>query len=202
MLARATGGSLLTGVGGDLLLESWRPRRRLHRPYRPPRFPWLHTSRERPHRRRLWWENATEPRRLRPRLAWQTGRRRLFIGCQSLDILAAEASTRVLHPLLDRRFVSAVADRGLTPERAGGRAGLFRELFGSTLPDFVYRRRPKATLEEVFWRAPTREVIARWDGRGVDAAAVDLNALRDEWSKPSPSLYTAMLVQQAWLASE
>lgn len=197
LLARARGGSLLTGVGGDQLLES---RRRLRRPYRPPRFPWLHASRERLHRRRIWWENATEPRDLQRRLAWQTSRRRLIIGCESLEMLAGDVSARVLHPLLDQRFVSAVAARGVTPERAGGRAGLFRELFGAAFPDFMYRRRPKASFAEVFWRAPTREAIARWDGRGVDAAAVDLDALRDEWAKPSPSARTAMLVQQAWLA--
>jgi asparagine synthase (glutamine-hydrolysing) len=202
LLAKARGGSLLTGVGGDQLLASWRPGRRLHRPYRPPRFPWLHPAHERRHRRRLWWDHATEPRHVRRRLWWQAGRRNLRIGCQSLEILAQDVSAQVLHPLLDRRFVSAVADRGLTPERAGGRAALFRELFGPTFPDFVYRRRPKANLGEVFWRAPTQEVISRWDGRGVDAAAVDLDALRSEWAKPAPSLYTAMLVQQAWLASQ
>lgn len=202
LLARATGGTLLTGAGGDQVLETWRRRaRRLHRPYQPPRFPWVRPPVGRRVRGSLWWEKATEPRRPSRRPWWHAGRRDLVLSCQTLQILADDASAQVLHPLLDPGFMTAFSERGLAPERVGGRAALFRQLFGAALPDIVYVRRPKANLREVFWRAPTRAVVDAWDGQGVDRAVVDVDALRREWSRPAPSTFTAMLVQQAWLAA-
>ena len=53
----------------------------------------------------------------------------------------------------------------------------------------------------MFWRRRTRELLAGWDGSGVDPSVVDRARLRLEWDRPQPDLCTAMLVQQAWLAT-
>jgi hypothetical protein len=41
-----------------------------------------------------------------------------------------------------------------------------------------------------------------WNGEGVDAALVDHEGLRAEWSKPQPDARTFLLLQAAALARE
>jgi Asparagine synthase len=205
LLKEAAGGTLLTGVGGDQVLG------RLRRPRRPwwwprpagavPAFGWLRAPAARCVRRGLRREHRARPVRYENRPAWAWGRRDLELTRQSLALLGRDTGTDVVHPLLDPEFLRAICGSGVSPESAGGRAGLLGQVFGGCYPDAVLRLRPKARFGEVFWRRHTRELLAGWDGDGVDASVVDRARLRLEWDRPRPDLCTAMLVQQVWLAT-
>jgi hypothetical protein len=205
LLREATGGSLLTGVGGDQVLGRLRrPRRPWWWPPRPGSelpFDWLRPSAAGRVRRRLLRERRAAPVRYQIRPGWASGRRDLELGRMSLALLGSDTGTDVVHPLLDPEFLTAICSSGVTPESAGGRAGLLGQVFGGHYPDAVLRPRPKAAFAEVFWRRHTRTLLAAWDGQGVDPLVVDPAQLRREWDRPQPDLCTAMLVQQVWLAT-
>jgi asparagine synthase (glutamine-hydrolysing) len=113
--------------------------------------------------------------------------------------LAEDAGALAVHPLIDPRFVAALA-------RAGGRTGFgdrtasMRALFADALPPVFLERKSKARFDGVFWRQPSRRFAESWHGEGVDAELVDSAALRQEWLEPDPDLRSAMLLQSAWLA--
>jgi hypothetical protein len=205
LLREAAGGTLLTGVGGDQVLG------RLRRPRRPSacprradpalRFGWLRTPAARRVRRGLRREHRARPVRYEHRPAWAVSRRALQLTRLSLALLGRDTGTEVVHPLLDPAFLSAICGSGISPETAGGRAGLLGAVFGGAYPSAALTARPKATFGEVFWRGHTRSLLAGWDGRGIDPAVVDPAALRREWDRPQPDLCTAMLAQQVWLAT-
>jgi len=205
LLREAAGGTLLTGVGGDQVLG---PLRRPRRPSWWPRragpalaFSWLRPGAARRVRRGLRREHRARPVRYDNRPAWVSSRRDLELTRLSLALLGRAAGADVVHPLLDPEFLTAVCGSGMSPDSAGGRAGLLSQLFGGCYPDAVLRPRPKATFAEVFWRRHTRSLLAAWDGAGVDPSVVDRARLRREWDRPRPDLCTAMLVQQVWLAT-
>jgi asparagine synthase (glutamine-hydrolysing) len=77
-----------------------------------------------------------------------------------------------------------------------------RALFGTLLPRQILERSSKTGFDEAFWRAPSREFAARWDGRGVDERLVDADALAAEWSSPEPDPRSFLLAQAAWLAQQ
>jgi Asparagine synthase len=203
LFREAAGGTLLTGVGGDQVLG------RLRRPRRPWRLAprdralslrWLHPAAARRVRHGLQREHRARPSRYDGRPRWALSRRDLELTRLSLALLGRDTDTDAVHPLLDPDFLEAVCNRGVSPETAGGRAGLLVQIFGGRYPDEVLRPRPKATFAEVFWRRPTRALLAGWDGTGIDPSVVDMAGLRREWDRPRPDLCTAMLAQQVWLA--
>ncbi|WP_416906067.1 asparagine synthase-related protein [Micromonospora echinospora] len=214
----ASGGSVLTGAGGDQVLAGWRrrhpgpPYRRLraaaHRWCRDARrrpsprdlFPWLRPEVAAEVHRLLRAERRAEPRRLAERIAWHTGRRDLRLTRAGLAGIAADHRVRLVHPLLDDHFLAALSDRA-GRRRCPSRADLLAEIVGDALPGVVTAPRRKARFLEVFLRTPTRRFVRAWDGRGVDTDLVDVEALRRAWSRwPIPG-GTAALVQQAWLAT-
>jgi len=209
LLGQAAGGTLLTGVGGDQVLGRLpRPRRPWWWPRRPgpatPRaaqFGWLSPGAARRVRHGLRREHRARPVSYAGRPAWALGRRDLELTRLSLALLGRDTGTEVVHPLLDPEFLAALCGSGISPETAGGRAGLLGRLFGGRYPDAVLWPRPKATFAEVFWRRHTRSLLASWNGDGVDHSVVDQAALRREWDRPQPDLCTAMLAQQVWLAT-
>jgi hypothetical protein len=205
LFQQAAGGTLLTGVGGDQVLgRLGRPRRPWWWP-RPPGhellFSWLRPAAASRVRRGLRREHRARPDRYESRPAWASGRRDLELTCQSLALLGRDAGTDVVHPLLDPEFLTAICRSGLSPQSAGGRAGLLGQAFGRAYPGAALRARPKATFAEVFWRRHTRSLLAGWDGAGIDSSVVDRDQLRQEWDRPQPDLCTAMLAQQVWLAT-
>jgi Asparagine synthase len=205
LLKEATGGTLLTGLGGDQVLG------RLRRPRRPSWWPgradavrafgWLRPVAARRVRHGLRREYRARPVRYEGRPAWAWSRRDLELTRLSLALLGRDTDTNVVHPLLDPEFMRALCGSRVSPESAGGRAGLLGQVFGDSYPDAVLRPRPKARFTEVFWRRHTRALLAGWDGSGLDPSVVDCTRLRLEWDRPQPDLCTAMLVQQLWLAS-
>ncbi|MFI9639966.1 asparagine synthase-related protein [Micromonospora sp. NPDC051925] len=213
----AGGGSLLTGLGGDQVLSGWRRppsrstrvrlararalARELPRRHRPRRlFPWLPAELARQVRRALRAEQRAEPRLLGPRIAWHVRRRDLVVTRSAFTAVAEDHDVIPVHPLLDPAFLD-----GLTAlagqRRRTSRGGLLAEIVGDALPAEVTAPRGKAHFRDVFLRTPTREFVRSWDGTGADPDLVDVDALRDTWSRwPIPS-GTAALVQQLWLAT-
>ncbi|MFJ6197299.1 asparagine synthase-related protein [Micromonospora sp. NPDC092111] len=214
----ATGGSLLTGLGGDQILSGWRRpppptararlarahtlARELPRRHRPGRlFPWLRADVARQVHRALRAEQRAEPRRLGPRTAWHARRRDLLMTRSAFTAVADDHAVELGHPLLDHGFLAALTALA-GHRRRTSRDGLLAEIAGGALPAEVTAPRRKARFLEVFLRTPTREFVRSWDGTGADPDLIDVARLRDIWSRwPIPG-GTAALVQQLWLAAE
>jgi asparagine synthetase B (glutamine-hydrolysing) len=229
LLELASGGSLLTGIGGDELLTGSRwsglahvllararptPRDVLRLGYiaSPPAlrrralagdlplpFPWL-----RPAARRelsaVWAAHgAAEPLRWVAHLRWVRRLRYLEVGTDSLTRLAGD-EVRLHHPFLDASFARALARLPRT-QRFTGRTALMERLVGDLLPTDVLTRASKATFDAAFWNVHSRAFAAEWDGSGVDEDVVDVDALRAEWASEEPDPRTFTLVQSAWLSS-
>ena len=231
LLEAARGGSFLTGVGGDHVFLTWRwriladvlarrrrpvPRDALRLAYAVSPRP-LRALRERRRRGplRSWLrpdarravdaleaaEDARQPVRWREWIRWRVRRRELVATLSSLGRLADDTDTLLLHPLVDPRFIAAVA-------RAGGRLGLgdrteaMRAIFAGALPDELLERSTKARFDEAFWRRESRDFAEHWNGSGVDERLVVPKALRDEWLKPEPDARSTMLLQSAWLRAQ
>ena len=103
-------------------------------------------------------------------------------------------------PLGDPAFVDALA-------RVGGRFGrlsradAMRLLAGDLLPPGVHTRAQKAYFNRSRFGSATRAFAMTWNHAGIDPDLVDPEALRTEWLSDEPSIATAMLLQQAWLAT-
>ncbi|MER5454863.1 asparagine synthase-related protein [Micromonospora sp. NPDC002389] len=214
----ATGGSVLTGLGGDQMLSGWRRPatrptrarlariralvRELPRRHRPAQllFPWLHGDVARQAHRALRAEQRAEPRRLGPRTAWHARRRDLVITQSAFAAVAGDHEVTPLHPLLDCGFLAALTAMAGRRRRCT-RDDLLAEIVGIALPPDIIAPRPKARFRDVFLRQTTREFVQSWDGTGVDPDLVDVPALRDIWSRwPIPG-GTAALVQQIWMTT-
>jgi hypothetical protein len=144
---------------------------------------------------------AEQPRSWSRWVDWFARRRSVCASQWSLSLLAADADTNLVHPLLDPGFLAALA-------RSGGRFGLgdrtaaMRALFSEVLPEAVLSRPTKAEYGEAFWGHATREFAARWSGLGVDPELVDPAALKAEWLKPRPHEDSAMLLHAAWVIGQ
>jgi asparagine synthase (glutamine-hydrolysing) len=221
ILEDGPGGSLLTGAGGNEMLLPPLPARAatggvtarqaaravaprallrsdLERRVRAS-FPWLrpdpqHTLAD------LWSREGREPLGWRSRLAWTLSRRWLAALRWSLDRLALETDTRVVHPLADEAFADAL--RVLRPRSRFTRTGLMRGLFGDLLPDAVLARPGRGQFAHAYWGEHTRRLVAEWSGGGVDLELVDPDALRRVWARGYPQTATSLLVQSAWLSAD
>jgi hypothetical protein len=232
LLGACDGGTLVTGMDGDGLFDTWQWRRvaavlgrrrrpvprdaarvlhayapagarravieRRHRPFAAMR--WL-TPEARRAATRTWARyHAAEPRSWARRLDGYLGRRHLTVLRATLDMLAAERGATMLHPLMDPRFLAALA-------RHGGRTGFadrteaMTALFAGLLPERTLTRRSKADFSEVFWGPGARRFAEEWDGSGLDPALVDPAALRAEWLAPKPDARAGSALQAAWLAT-
>jgi asparagine synthetase B (glutamine-hydrolysing) len=226
----APGGSVLTGVDGDGLFGGSRWRRahqvisRSERPQardllrvglafspRPLRravltrrpiggAPWLLPRARWEVERALADEDAAEPVRWDRRMRWFGTRRYLHVAAASLELLAHRHDVAVRHPLVDPRFLAALArHRG----RVGyaSRAHAVHDLFGDLLPPRLLMRRTKAEFGTAMWGPATRRFVEEWDGgSGIDATLVDAQALRSAWRGEHPPLPSVTLLQRAWLA--
>ncbi len=229
LLARAAGGTLLTGIGGDQILGTWRwggvaatrsgrgrggPRARAVAvaAHLPPAVlalrerrraelhtPWLTPGATRRAHRAALREHLAEPQTWPERLSWQAGRRGLLLGLRGLDAIAADHGARCLHPLLEPSVLAAIARAGGRPGFASRRETL-TACFAELLPAAVAGRRTKATFGEVFERAPTRQFVDGWDGTGVDDRLVNAAALRTVWSEGVP-MRSALLLQRLALGA-
>ena len=227
-LERARGGSVVTGVGGDEVfsLSGWeRIHRVLGRKARPePKdllrlgaalaplplrrritiarnevaLDWLTPDAQRTVIAALAEEAAAEPVRWRRRFDWLTSLRYLEIGQRSLDLVARDWDVQMNHPFLAPAFVAALAS--LPGERRfAGRTEALAALFAGVLPPGLESRSSKAVFADALWGSASRAFASGWDGSGVDAALVDVDALRRRWQADrTPGPHT--LLQSLWLA--
>jgi asparagine synthase (glutamine-hydrolysing) len=149
--------------------------------------------------RDLATDEAAEPFRWRSGIAWRSRRRYLQVGTDSLAALARDCDVALSHPLLDPAFVAALAGLPRTA-RFRSRQEAMQGLFHDVLPDEVSARRGKAQFDGAFWHEPSRELVSRWSGEGVDASIVDLDRLRDEWHSEAPDPRTFTLLQSVKIA--
>jgi asparagine synthetase B (glutamine-hydrolysing) len=228
LLERASGGALLTGVGGDELLlvsnhSRWaellggrarpeardalrlgfalapRPLRRWVQTNRLPHdFEWLRPRARRQFTREWADEQVRRPRRWAALVDWVRRLRYVHVGTASLATIADSEGVRIAHPFLDPGFGAAIAALPRS-QRYATRAVAMRDLFGDLLPADVLVRHSKASFDGAFWNEPSRTFAREWDGSGVDAEIVDAEALRAEWSKEAPDARTFTLAQSAWL---
>jgi len=223
----ARGGSLLVGTGGDEVLGGWawsaladalagrspswrgvaaalapaRLRREMVRRRSGWTLPWLRE----PARSRVATAYAAfaaeAPRGWSARMAWLAGSRVWNAAAWSGALLGGDDGVVVAAPFLDARWLRALA-------LAGGRLGwgdrtaTMAAVFGSVLPDEVLGRAGKASFGRVFLGGHTRRFLEGWDGvRGVDAHAVDGEALRRAALSGEGHFAAGMLLQSAWLES-
>ena len=229
LLARASGGSLLTGIGGDEIFarQLWSSARALltgHRRDRPVRlrsvglalsprpvrrwavarrrqlrWPWLHPVVEDDVNRRLADLRSRTP------LAWSGGlglwwrSRYRTVLAASMDVLASGAGAQIVHPFLDEGVVAAVAGH-FGAAGPSDRSFALTVLFGDVLPQAVLSRRSKAYFDEAFISDHTREFVSGWSGAGVDPTLVVSERLAEQWRSDHPDPRSLLLLQAAWLA--
>jgi Asparagine synthase len=232
LLRLAAGGSLLTGIGGDEVLSpsSWsracealrrcaRPRPRdvlrvgfalapravrraiLRRREPGPTWRWLQPEARRAFTDAWIAQAATEPLAWPVHVEWVGRLRYLRVGLGSLRLLASDYDAQISHPFLDLGFSNALAALSRR-ERFSSRTAAMRLLFGTLLPRRILERSAKTGFDEAFWRTPSRELAARWDGEGVDERLVDAEGLAAEWASPEPDPRSFLLMQAVWLAQE
>jgi asparagine synthase (glutamine-hydrolysing) len=217
MLEAATGGTLLTGIGGDELWASacapvLRRRRRLlgvapvpvQRAVLARRlalpFPWLRPRALRAARRALADDRARLPLDVHARMACTHRMRYFAVGSEALGRLAADAGARIEHPLHDRRVWGALA--AAAPRAGfGSKAAAIGALAGGVLPKETVTRRTKASFDAVFFTDHARAFIDAWDGAGVPDL-VDVPALAAHWRSESPDAHTFTLLQALWVRSQ
>ncbi|MGZ8783268.1 MAG: asparagine synthase-related protein [Gaiellaceae bacterium] len=229
VIESARGGSLLTGIGGDELLGPtrwWYARRVLGRRERfrprdllaiglalaPPAlrrpvlrrkttvpYPWLRPDAVAELERGLADDEAAEPFGWRRRIEWRADRRDLHVGPASLVALGRADDVVLSHPLFGEEFASALAAH-TGASRFRSRQEAMDALFGDVLPPPVRARSTKASFDGAFWHEHSRELVARWNGDGVDRDLVDPEALREEWLKGTPDPRTYTLLQSVKLA--
>ena len=226
----AAGGRLLTGIGGDDVFVEWRwreladaleGRRRINRydildaaylraPRRlqaaldrrflkPPPPAWLTADARDEAATALAAERSGEPASWPAWLRWCGGRVHIRSVQAAFSALAAEAGTEVAHPLLDPGFLAALGDVGGS-RGLGDRSTLMSAVFSEVLPPDVCARPDKARFDEVYWTHHARELVASWDGGGVDSGLVDADALRAELHEPLPDPRSWLLAQSIWLS--
>lgn len=150
---------------------------------------------------RLARRGFEEPVRWRAAIRHAAARRDVVLPYRAMQRLAHANRARVKAPLLDPRFVGALA-------RAGGyggwgsRTATMDALSGDLLPAKVAQRTTKAYFNRVFFGEESRAFAAAWSGRGLDEKLVDPEALRREWLSEVPDIRTALLLQCAWLAEQ
>ena len=224
----AAGGAVVTGVGGDEAFSpsSWSraldvmrgrarpgPRNLLHvgfalspmavkrtaiRRWLPEVCPWLRPAARRRIESFVASEAASEPLRWRTRYRELADSGYMEVSLGSLGVLATDHSVDLRHPFHDARFLAALA--ALPPQaRPASRSEAMTMLVGDLLPDALLNRSTKARFDQVFWTEHSRELVAEWQGEGVDEEIVDLDRLRAEWASPTPEAHTFTLLQSVWL---
>ena len=230
--ATGTGGSVITGLGGDEVFGTWRwrsladllARRRPPEPYDllrasyaalPARARILRERRRmaafvpdwlRPVAREEAWRRMAETAAQAP-VWWQN---RVRWRARGRSLLAQLETFETLGAEADKEVSAPLIDPMFIAAlaRAGGRVAFgdrtdtMLAVFRSIVPEPLLRRSSKATGEDLFWVGNSRRFAESWDGSGVDPELVDLEALRRQWLSPEPDGRTSLLLQAAWLHSD
>ncbi len=230
LTGHAMGGSLITGNGGDEVLGDRRLavlRAALRRRGRglsrsdwavvgasaapiPLRYliasrlvtdlRWLRPPHRRAARRGAAFRVARQPLRWDRGVLAARASRAVTVGERTRAAVARDNDCTLVEPLADDRFIASYAAfggrwRGLT--RFAGT----RLLADGLLPDAVLRRTDKASFNASRFGSRSRAFARAWDGTGCDPELIDPDAVRAAWLSEQPPAGTALLLQQAWLAS-
>ncbi len=232
LIEAASGGALLTGIGGDELFSSSRWRRiqdvLAGRSAPRPRDGLSLALALAPDRVRCaFLKRRTPP----PPLPWLTPDAleevwRLLVADEATEPVGWAASLRhrvrrryldvgvehlaVLAHDADVTVHHPMIDDGVVASISSlGRGARFRTrtegmqlLAGGLLPPSVLSRSSKARFDGAFWHRHSRALVGRWHGEGVDGGVVDLERLRVEWTSPDPNPRTFTLLQSVFLALE
>lgn len=226
LLEHAAGGSLIVGLGGDELLDghAWtrlndalggrrRPTVRDTGRLAAATLPGSLRARLMAARRDLesprWLRPAAaarfrsveraagnEPVRFDRAVRHAVRARTLVVAAAGLKRLSPDV--RIEAPLLDLRFVAALAGAGGS-RGFGDRVRAMRTIAGGVLPDELLDRQTKASFDAAYFGDASRLFAERWSGGGVNAELVDTEALRREWLEPAPDFRSALPLQLAWL---
>ncbi|PXY32081.1 asparagine synthase-related protein [Prauserella muralis] len=122
------------------------------------------------------------------------------VGRRTRTAVVRGHDATLVEPLSDPAFVASYAAFG---GRWGGltRAAAMRLLADGLLPEEMLARRDKAEFNGSRFGPVARAFATEWAGQGVDEGLVDPVALRAAWLSDVPPAGTAMLLQQAWLAT-
>jgi hypothetical protein len=227
LVPHARGGTFVTGVGGDELLEPGahvvarllvgrrRPRRQDLRSVAAAMAPRaLRVRRACRHVELLPWLAPDAAEAYSRALAGATGEplwwgrsvtERWWRSRERLALTASIAAAcgkdvRVVHPFMDPTFLGAVAG-ALWRTGFPSRAAAMDLLFGEALPRAVRQRSSKAAFFGPFVNRHSRAFIRSWDGTGVDETLVDVRALRACWDEPRVDARSYALLQSAWLVA-
>ncbi len=164
-----------------------------------PSLSWLHPHVEQAVSRAWTLDRASEPTSWKRRIEWYARQRAIVLPQLSLELLARDSRTHLVHPFVDRGFLAALARTGGRSDYAAPRTVWMRSLFADLLPEKVVTRRDKAEMEAVLVGEPVRRFADDWDGTGVDEELVRVDALREAWRRGEWLSMT--LLHVAWLAS-
>ena len=228
----ARGNAIVFGTGGDEVFSPWRghaARRRLDVRVRPLRkaikraafnllpeslrvyvslrrrneLPWLRPVARREVERRY---RALLRRRQR-RSCWAEAIRQIpesrnFELTQSIfAAMARDADASLVQPFFDPGFLQALGESA--PRRGfPSRAAAMEIHFGDVLLPQVVERSTKAVFDELHGGHESRAFAEAWNGRGLDIALVDPEALRAEWLRPRPEYRSLTALNAAWLSSQ
>lgn len=208
LIEQARGGSLVTGLGGDQVLDGAGPildvvarrarpaprdvlrvgaavsprpvRRRVMRTRVGLTFPWL-----RPEANRMlthaWLEQHIRHPVRWDRLMRELSRSRFMrLTVRRLAAIGELAGTAIHHPFAEPGFVSALG-RDAGPTGFASRTAVLQALFGDILPAELIARPTKASFDEVLWNRHTRTFLARLDENTLEEAlaTLGLDALVD-----------------------
>jgi asparagine synthetase B (glutamine-hydrolysing) len=229
-LEHASGGSLVTGIGGDEIFgpSGWerlrlvlagkarsKPRDalRLAAALAPLtlrarvaarraelEFDWLQPAARQEVVAALARAAGSEPLGWRRRFEWVLSNRPLQLGLESLELLGRDYDTLVRHPLLDPAFVASLASLP-SSARFTSRNAALETFFADLLPARLVSRRTKAVFTAPLWGEASLAFAAEWDGSGVDPELVVVETLLRRWRvEREPGPYT--LLQSLWLLSD
>ena len=230
MLEAASGGSLLTGNGGDevfrsvvkvktmtplQVLRTMPPHRALMvgvvnslplrwkilaQYHHGLRFPWLRPRARREVHRRFVENSVQRQRGDHHYLERLADSRYLELQQGIVSALTREVDVDLVEPFFEPLFLRALLAE--TPEAGfANRNAAMEHFFGELLPRTVMERTTKAVFTESFWGVDSRAFARDWDGSGLDPALIHVERLRDEWLRRKPDMRSATAIQAAWLAS-
>ena len=231
LLRLAPGGSLVSGAGGDELMQphrwaraglvvrgavrprpvdalvvavaySPRPvRTRMHAGRSAIAPPWLTVEGRQSVRRRQLEWVAGDRVRYDEHLEWWHRSRYLTHGQHSLELVARDHDVMFVAPFSDVRVMAALAR-----DRRGvgfpSRTEAMRDLFGGVLPERTISRSSKASFSNPLIGPTTREFVADVDpSRFVPEALVDADTLRAVWQEDFVDIRSLPMLQTCWLAA-
>jgi asparagine synthetase B (glutamine-hydrolysing) len=82
-----------------------------------------------------------------------------------------------------------------------GRPELMRVLFETVLPPAALSRPTKADVTQVIWGRRARRFAEAWTGDGIADELVDAERLRETWLQARPPYLASTLMRAAWLGS-